>query len=125
MGTVFIRSRFYSRIFVSADLRPLIGREEIRKSLRTPVYRDARILAGKWEGRLAELFTRLRCHGVSMTIEQIKRLVQAYIDSALEESEDARLDAKNIGDDNEREALDLAITSSLKGTAEELQRNDF
>lgn len=125
MGTVFLRGRYYSRVSVPVDLRLLIGRIEIRKCLRTTAYRDAKILAGRWEGRLSELFTLLRCRGVSMTLEQIKRLVQTYIDSELEESEVARLHAKETGDDNEREALDLALTSSLEDTAEALQQNDF
>ena len=80
MARYSVGVRYYSRVFVPVDLRLLIGREEIRKSRRTSVYRDARILTGKWEGRLAELFTRLRCRGVSTTIEQIKRLVQTHIE---------------------------------------------
>lgn len=117
MGTVFIRGRYYSRVFIPADLRLLIGRVEVRKSLRTVVYRDARILSSRWEGRLSELFTHLRCHGVSMTLEQIKKLVQSYISEELEEREVDRMGHKNGVDDDERDTLDLVITSSLGDTA--------
>lgn len=124
MGTVFIRGRYYSRVFIPVDLRSLIGRVEIRKSLRTTVYRDARILTGQWEGRLAELFTHLRCRAVSMTIEQIRRLVQAYIDSALEESEQSWLHSTGL-DDASEEGYSSALADRLEDTAEQLQRNDF
>lgn len=123
MGTVFIRGRYYSRVIIPADLRPLIGRVEIRKSLGTVYYRDAKLLANKWEGKLADLFTRLRQHGDSMTVEQIKKLVQSYIDSALEESEQSWLNGKGLGD--EEDAYSMAITGRLEETAEQLQRNDL
>ncbi|MBS0167550.1 MAG: site-specific integrase [Nitrospira sp.] len=125
MGTVFLRGRYYSRVFVPADLRPLIGRVEIRKSLRTVMYRDAKLLSYRWEGRLSHLFTTLRTKGLSMTLEQIKRLVQTYIDEELEGQEAWRMSLKNGGDDDQKDTLDMVLTDRLAETTEHLQRNDY
>ena len=124
MGTLFIRGHYYSRLLVPSDLRPILTRHEIRKSLQTASYRDAKIRAARWEGRLAELFNYLRRHGAIMKPDQIKRLVQHYIDATLEECEEYRI-RSNGGDDDEAQALDMALTDALRDTQEQLQCNDF
>ncbi len=58
-----------------------------------------------------------------MKPDQIKRLVQHYIDTALEEGEAARLQATY--NEDEAEALGFALTGALEDTQEQLQRNDF
>lgn len=125
MGTVFLRGRYYSRVFVPADLQGLIGRVEIRKSLRTVVYRDAKLLSYQWEGRLSHLFTTLRTKGISMTLEQIKKLVQAYISEELEGQEAWRMSLKNGLDDDQNDTMSMVLTDRLAESAEQLQRNNY
>lgn len=123
MGTLSIQGRYYSRLLVPVDLRPLLQRSEIRKSLRTSSYRDAKLLAAQWEGRLANLFDTLRRNGHTMNVDQIKRLAQQYLDASLEECEEAHLDS--TPNDDESEALSLALTDALDETACQLATNDF
>lgn len=125
MGTLFIRDSYYSRLLVPLDLRPFLdSRQEIRRSLRTSNYRDAKLRAARWEGRIALLFGHLRQHGATMKLDQIKRLVQHYLDTSLEEAEAGRLNGTALGD-NEQEATELAITDLLEATQEQLQLNNF
>lgn len=60
-----------------------------------------------------------------MTLEQIQKLVQAYITEELEEQEAWRMSLKDGGDNDERDTIDLVLTDSLANTAEQLQRNDY
>jgi len=124
MGTLFLRGVYYSRLLVPADLRPLLGRNEIRKSLRASSYRDAKLRASRWEWRLAELFNHLRQRGGHMKPEQIKRLVQHYLTSSLEESEAERVNGRDI-DDSEQESMICALTDALEDTQFQLLRKDF
>ncbi len=120
MGTIFLRNgRYYSRLFVPADLRLFLHRREIKKSLGTS-YRDAKILSARWEGRLAYLFHHLRQHGVAMTLDQIKKLVQHYINTSLEEEEEALLASNGHDDDDLPPYSDF-----LEEAVNQLRRNDF
>jgi integrase len=58
-----------------------------------------------------------------MKLEHIKRLVQSYLDTALEQCEAARLHARP--DEDEDEALSLALTGALEETQGQLAMNDF
>jgi integrase len=59
-----------------------------------------------------------------MKLDQIKRLVQQYLDSSLEECEEARLSGSH-DDDDESDALSLALTDLLEETQGQLLRNDY
>ena len=125
MGTLFIRDAYYSRLLVPLDLRPFLdSRREIGRNLRTSNYRDAKLRAARWEGRIALLFGQLRQQGTSMKLDQIKRLVQHYLDASLEEAEKGRLNG-NLSDDAEQETTELAITDLLEATQEQLRRSNF
>lgn len=124
MSTLSISGRYYSRLLVPSDLRPLLRKKEIRKSLRTTSYKDAKILAARWEGRLAILFTHLRQHGSTMKLDDIKRLAQEYLTASLEEGETERLNGKAPNDD-QHESIELALTDALEATQDQLVENDF
>lgn len=82
--------RYYFRIRVPLDLRRWFGpKEEIKKSLKTNGYNDARSLARAWLYRSERLFTRLS--SAMVTDDQIKKLVTDYLDETLSESEERRL----------------------------------
>ncbi|MBX3327521.1 MAG: site-specific integrase [Nitrospira sp.] len=125
MSIIFIRGRYYSRVLVPVNLRPLVGRVEIRKSLRVKGYSTAKLLAGRWEGRIAHLFATLHTRGMAMTLEQIKRLVQTYITEELESQETWRMSFPNGQDDDQRDTMDLVLTDRLAETTGQLQRNDY
>src|SRR5512134_2421769 len=82
--------RYYFRIRIPLDLRRWFGpREEIKKSLKTNGYNDAKSLARAWLYRSERLFTRLR--SAMVTDDQIRQLVTDYLDETLSESEERRL----------------------------------
>src|SRR5665648_315982 len=77
--------RYYFRIRVPLDLRRWFGpRGEIKISLKTNSYNDAKNLARVWIYRGERLFTQLR--SAMLTDDQIKRLVADYLDETLGES---------------------------------------
>ena len=124
MSTLSISGRYYSRLLVPSDLRPLLLKKEIRKSLRTTSYKDAKILAARWEGHLAALFTHLRKYGSTMKLDDIKRLAQEYLTTSLEEGEAERLNGKAPNDD-QQESIELALTDALEDTQDQLVQNEF
>ncbi|MGH7231448.1 MAG: DUF6538 domain-containing protein, partial [Nitrospiraceae bacterium] len=59
MVTIFFRARsgfrghrssYYARLFVPSDLRAILSRSEIQKSLGTDSYREARVRSALWGG---------------------------------------------------------------------------
>lgn len=78
---------YHSRIVVPTDLRAVFGRRELWKSLRTSQYREARLRAALWEGKISSLFGYARMQGHQMTRNQIDALIARY-SSTLEDSWD-------------------------------------
>jgi integrase len=91
VATLFRRNRrgWYSRFIIPADLRAVLSRREIQKSLGTAAYSEASLRAAVWEGRIASLLLRLRHHRDLMSPDQIKSLIREYITTRLEEWEEA------------------------------------
>lgn len=113
----------YSRLIVPRSLRPLIGRCEIWKSLRTTDRPQGKLRAQQWEGHLSRLFLHLHQHGHTMTPEQIEALVQRYITDTLQAGEDERVTRKVSAD--EQEAISLVYADELAETQGALTANDF
>ncbi|HET6675948.1 MAG TPA: DUF6538 domain-containing protein, partial [Nitrospiraceae bacterium] len=85
MTTLSPRSgKYFSRLVVPCDLRQVIGRREILKSLRCSSYRRATLLCARWEGHLAKLFITLRANREHMTEEQISAIVNHYLNTTLD-----------------------------------------
>lgn len=127
MFHIFTRSAspsYYARILVPVDLRAMLRRREVVRSLGTGVYREAQTRAGVWGGQVARLFIHLREVGSSMTMEQINILVQHYLATSLEECEEGRLES-NSGDDDERDAIGLVLSDLLEETTYHLMDNNF
>jgi len=85
MSTHFRQSSYYNRVVVPVDLRAILERGEILRSLRTKQYRVACSRGRLFEARLARLFHHLREHHHAMTPETIQALVRTHIDKSLEE----------------------------------------
>lgn len=125
MVTLSSRSDSYvSRVVVPSDLRHLVGRREILKSLRCSSYRRARLLGAQWEGNLAKLFTILRTHHQVMTQEQIDALVQEYLSTTLDRCEQERIDRGRMSEE-EQEATWLALSDLLDSTVMNLTDHDY
>lgn len=96
MSTQKRRSRYYSRVKVPADLRPILGKNELVRSLRTSRYREAIARGSEWEGRVAKLFRKIRKDLLSMTPQDISKLVQTYVQRELEENEQAITECEDM-----------------------------
>src|SRR5687768_14765606 len=81
-------NRYASRITIPADLRALIRREEILRSLLTDDAREARLRAQQWEAHISTLFSHLRKSARHMSAEQIDSLVSRYLNTELREIEE-------------------------------------
>jgi integrase len=120
--------RYYFRIRVPLDLRKWFGpRGEIKKSLKTNSYNDAKSLAQVWIYRGERLFTQLR--SAMLTDDQIKQLVTDYLDETLNESEEMRLGGGRLfADDGEGEqgtsVIDTHLTL-LSDRVENLARGEY
>jgi len=87
-------SAFLFRIRVPQDLRPHIGKTEIRYSLKTGRLREAKPKARLLAGMVQRLFRQLR-RGDSpvseLTPPEVSRIIEEYIREVTEEKERARL----------------------------------
>jgi integrase len=120
-------SYFYFRLRLPADLQRFFkGRRELRRSLKTTCYNDAKALVRAELYRAERLFVRLR--GGYMTKEEARKLVTDYFTRNLEEAEDSRADGLGVLKDSEdgehgdsgTEGLEL----QLEGMREDLARGE-
>ncbi|MDO8738007.1 site-specific integrase [Candidatus Deferrimicrobium sp.] len=120
--------RYYFRLRVPLDLRRWFApREEIKKSLKTNSYNDAKNLVRVWIYRGERLFTQLR--SAMLSDDQIKQLVADYLDETLIESEEMRLGRGCLyADDGEGEhgtsVIDTHLTL-LSDRVENLARGEY
>ncbi len=113
--------RYYFRLRVPLDLRRWFGpRGEIKKSLKTNSYNDAKNLVRVWIYRGERLFTQLR--SAMLTDDQIKRLVADYLHETLHESEEMRLGGGRLfADDGEGEHGTSVIDTYLPLLSERVE----
>jgi hypothetical protein len=118
-------SKFASRTVVPADLRPLIQRREIVRTLPATGLRDARLRAAEWEGHVSALFRQLRQNGPMMDREQIDALVSRYLDSELQDAEHRlatgawNVAANNHGDHGDWNAVGRSLLADQSTELEE------
>ena len=79
---------FTSRIVVPRDLRGLLGRVEITRSLRTSDVREANRKNLLWEPHIGTLLGHLRRHGRWMKQDELEALTQRYLVASFDEIED-------------------------------------
>jgi hypothetical protein len=65
---------FTSRVVVPRDLRALLHRSEISRSLRTTDAREAARRCALWEPHVRALFSRVRQRGRTMTRDELDAL---------------------------------------------------
>lgn len=76
-----------AREFIPKRLRPLVGRAELTKSLRTNSKPEAMKRARHWSAHVGKLLTVIERHGHTMDREQLDALVSEYLNARLEEVE--------------------------------------
>jgi len=79
---------FTSRIVVPRDLRGLLGRVEITRSLRTSDVREANRKNLLWEPHIGTLLGHLRRHGRWMKQDELEALTQRYLVASFDEIEE-------------------------------------
>ena len=67
------------RVHVPVDLRPLIGRRDLWRSVGTAYRRDARLRAAVFRGHKGPRFVRLQREHRRMSRQQIDALVGEYL----------------------------------------------
>jgi integrase len=119
------RRFLYDRVTVPYSLRAYFkGRIEVWKSLRTTDRTEAQYRAAQWQAKAHRLFRTLTRTGADMTKTEIDALIESWIESELDESEDARVMGGPISDD-ERENIHLALSNQFDGVYEALVSNDL
>jgi integrase len=124
MSTIFLhpkRKSYYHRSYVPTVLRQLLhDRFEVWRSLDTADKDEASVRAAQWEARIKRLFVTLKKEGHRMTQGQIDQLVNHWLDSALEESDDSRLVHGPYNEDQRDMAYDLLV-DQLEESADALE----
>jgi hypothetical protein len=86
------------RVIVPPDLQAVVHRREIRYSLHTGTLGEAKYRALRMAGFVQTLFRKLRFRGESMsqqlTDAEIKKLLDGYLKTALEDAEKFRVTAQ-------------------------------
>lgn len=114
------------RMVVPLDLQPIVGKKEIRYSLRTGFLGEAKYMARRMAGETLNLFRRLR-KGGTMTDAEIRRLMADVLRETLEADEQSRVDLENIPTDEKQTPQEaLKEHAELKGLFQtELQFGDY
>jgi integrase len=116
---------YASRTVVPKDLRPLVQRREIVRSLETCDLRDARLRAAEYEGRVATLFRRLREGSHLMDRSHLDALVAHYLDSALDEVEVHLATSLPAADELGRDVWRDGVIEQIEQAEEALACGDY
>lgn len=114
-------SGWYSRVAVPVDLRPIFGRHELVRSLRTGSSQEARARCHHVEGRILDLFTELRRRRTSMTTDQLRALADRFLADQLDAAETmaARVIAEAAGNPVALEIRSDELIDSLTESTEQ------
>ncbi len=84
-----VNQTYYFRIRIPLDIKPLFGREEFKRSLKTKSLTSARRLGILWAAKTERLFTTIRTG--TLTNFHIKKLIEEYIGYTLRKDDEVRL----------------------------------
>ena len=107
---------YYSRLRVPSDLRLVMKKVELVKSLKTSSYREAFVRSCIWEARIIKLFKVLRAKAKQMNKNDISRLIQQHTKSTLEEYKEERLNNLKKHDDDDLESISLETSVKNKSS---------
>jgi len=128
MATFFLpknRKSLYHRVTIPQNLRPYFdGRSEVWRSLKTLNKDEAAARSAQWEGQGRQLFVTLKRQGDQMDKAQIEALVERWLESELDESEDARALAGHFTNDY-LDGVQLVLSNQFNDVNGALLSNDF
>ena len=119
-------SIYYFRVIVPPDLRGVVGKKEIRYSLRTGFLSEAKYRALRMASFVQRLFREIRKGGIMSELSkaEIQKLIQAYMREVLEDYEVFLAREKPVG--LERASDHLEALSFLQSDLKEaLFRRDY
>ena len=117
---------YHSRVNVPTELRPLVRRSEVVRSLQTTDRTEARLRASQWEARVYKLFTHLRRSSRYMDRDQIEALVSQTLDAELHEVEERlALDAWRVNGPEWNQTAREVLATKVDDLQEALAENDL
>ena len=117
---------YHSRVNVPTELRPLVCRCEVVRSLQTTDRTEARLRASQWEARVYELFTHLRRSSRYLDRDQIEALVSQTLDAELHEVEERlALDAWRVNGPEWNQTAREVLARKVDDLQEALAENDL
>lgn len=127
MATVFTppgRKTLYHRALIPLRLRHYFkGREQLWRSLKTTDPNEATLKSLQWDTRAQRVFLTLKKRGARMTPDEIEALITRWMDSQLEDFEDALADSPM--DDEDRGDFDLIRIGLTEDLYEDLDRCNY
>ncbi len=120
-------SGHYFRMAVPADLAPIVGRKEIRYSLRTGFLSTAKHRARRMAGFIQFLFQNIRNGGnmLELTEAEIKNIVDKHFREVLEDIEYRSLMTKHPMTIDEHDEHLLTLDMLLSDTREEIVLKNY
>lgn len=76
---------YVCRVFVPSELRPIVGRAEVKRSMGTGDAREARHRAALWQASASLYFRTIRARGHGMKREQLDALARRYLSARFDE----------------------------------------
>ncbi len=114
---------YVSRIIVPTALRPLLGRREITRSLRTADRREARRRLLLWENHIGACLSLIRAQGRSMDREQLDEITSRYLATTFDEIE-GRL-AMQAWSASDRDASSFELVDKAHQTVADLTQGNY
>ena len=125
MSTIKRGKVYYTRLYVPSELRQILHKREVVKSLRTSSHAEAITRSCILKGRVVRLWSVLKSERISMTPKQINKLIRQYTKATLEECEEERLNNLKDINDNDLEGVSHVIVDKLEENYVKLMNNDF
>ena len=117
---------YYFRYKIPPDVRSIIGRTELKCSLRTGRLSEAKARSGILSSLTHLAVSNIRCGGRMSELSQseIQKLVKRRFDQALEDDEAMRANRKPLGEEEWMYDWNLNETF-LSETKEQLAKSDY
>ena len=96
MSTIKRGKVYYPRLYVPSELRQILHKREVVKSLRTSSHAEAITRSCILKGRVVRLWSALKKERITMTPKQISKLIQQYTKATLEECEEGRMNGLSL-----------------------------
>ncbi len=117
---------YYFRYKVPPDVRPAVGRTELKCSLRTGRLSEAKARSGMLSSLTHLAVSNIRCGGrmSELSPAEIQKLIKQRFEQALEEDETNRTNRKTLGEEEWMHKWSLNETF-LSETKEDLAKSDY